>query len=63
MASQPVIQSLVQRDKYARLVLRYNENYDLFKPANPDILKTYSLYDYRELLFDDREALVARLLI
>src|SRR6266536_237219 len=35
----------VQRDKCARPVPRYNENYDPFKPANPDIPKTYSPYD------------------
>jgi hypothetical protein len=63
MALQPIVQSLVQRDKYARPIPQYNENYDPFKPANPDIPKTYSPYDYRELLFDNREALVARLLV
>lgn len=61
MAPQPVVQSLVQRDKFARPIPRYNENYDPFRPANPDIPKTYSPYDYGEPLFDDREALVARL--
>ena len=47
--------------KYTRSILQYNENYNPFKPANPDIPKNYSPYDYGEPLFDDREALVARL--
>lgn len=63
IAPQPVIQSSVQRNKYARPVPQYNKNYNPFKPANPNIPKTYSPYDYEEPLFNDKEALVTRLLI
>jgi len=39
----------------------YNERYNLYEPTKSDLLIDYSLYDYGELLYDDRELIMARL--
>jgi hypothetical protein len=57
----PVIQSTVKRDCYTRLIPQYNHNHDLYKKLSNDLRRRYSLYIYREPLYDDRPIIMARL--
>jgi hypothetical protein len=52
----------IQRDRCHRPPLKYNHNYDLYKPPPEGQPKGYSPYVYGEPLYDDRPVLVARLL-
>jgi hypothetical protein len=45
--------SLILRDSCLRFTLKYNSNYNLYAIPNKDILSKYSLYVYKEPLFDD----------
>lgn len=51
---EPLLPTFVIKDCYIRPVLLYNDNYDPFKPARDDLKLDYSLYSFREPLFDDR---------
>ena len=57
----PVISSTSKRDRYIRFISQYNHNYDLYKKLSDDLRRKYSLYIYRELLYDDRLIIIARL--
>ena len=61
MAPQVVKQATVLRDRCFRPVLVYNDRYDPTKLLSEDLKADYSPYDYRELLFDDREVDIRRL--
>ena len=43
-----------------RLTLTYNDNYNPTKPPSELIKAEYSLYDFGEPLFDNREARLSR---
>ena len=62
MIGESVVQSIAYRDKCKRPLLLYNNNYDPYKPANSNLLVGYTLYAFREPLFNDREAIVTRFL-
>ena len=51
------------RDWYTRLVPTYNYYYNPYKLPLEDLLKGYSLYVYKEPLFDNCAIVVLRLLI
>ena len=59
---ESVVQSIAHRDKYKRPLLLYNDKYDPYKPTNSNLPVGYTLYAFREPLFDNREAIVTRFL-
>jgi len=59
---QPAEHAAVQRDRCSRPPLKYNHNYDPTKPPNPNQPSGYSLYVYREPLFNDQEVIIKNLL-
>ena len=61
IASGGVVQAAVQRDRCSRLVPKYNEYYDLYQPAKSGLPISYTPYDHREPLFNNRSAIVANL--
>ena len=62
MRPAPVIQSTTKRDLYTRPTPAYNQYYNPFQKLADDLRSDYSLYVYREPLYDDRAIVVARLL-
>ena len=50
------------RNRCTRLVPTYNHYYNPYKLLLEDLLKGYSLYVYKEPLFDNRAIVVLRLL-
>ena len=63
MAPQPTKnQARVLRDRCFRPPLTYNDKYNPMEPPSQLIKADYSLYDYREPLFDDRPAKLLRFL-
>ena len=50
------------RDWYTRLVPTYNHYYNPYKLLPKDLPKGYSLYIYREPLFNNRAIVISRLL-
>ena len=62
MGPAPVIQSTAKRDLYIRPTPIYNQYYNLFQKPADDLRSDYSLYVYKEPLYDDRAIVVARLL-
>src|ERR1700721_2014450 len=51
----------VVRDRCFRPPVKYNDQYDPFKPPNDQNKAEYSPYDFGEPLFDDREVIIARI--
>ena len=51
----------VVRDRCFRPPVKYNDQYDPFKPPNDRNKAEYSPYDFGEPLFDDREVIIARI--
>ena len=58
--SRPV-QTTTKRDPCRRPEYLWNSNYNPFELPRVDLPRGYSPYEYREPMFDDREAVVARL--
>ncbi len=56
------MQNVVLRDKCKRPTPEYNSNYDPYKALRDDLPNSYSPYVFRELLHDDRAAIVTRFL-
>src|SRR5437016_6144751 len=52
---------IVIHDRCKRPTLKYNQNYNLYEPLCKDLPGGYSLYVFKEPLFDDRPAIVAQL--
>ena len=61
IASRGVVQAAIQRDRYSRLVPKYNEYYNLYQPAKSGLPTSYTPYDYREPLFNNRSTIIANL--
>ena len=51
------------RDRCTRLMPTYNYYYNPYKLPLEDLLKGYSLYVYKEPLFDNRAIVILRLLV
>ena len=58
---QPAEHAALQRDRCSRSPLEYNHNYDHTKPPNPNQPGGYSLYVYREPLFNNQEVIIKNL--
>ena len=61
MAAAPVVQSTAKRDLYTRPTPVYNQYYNPFQVPVDNLYPNYSLYAYREPLYDDRAIIMARL--